>query len=376
MGKDPTKERNVKLMTNNETIPPVVITGIGMMTSVGHNAYQSCASIRADIVRIVDIDYFLIENDWFEEVPITGCPIIGITDGYLGLGRWTKMASAAIQDLIMNANLSERDLTQTGLFLALPPLERKGVDQRITDMLGLRIGQWNKIEGLEQRTRVYPDGHAATAKATKATSDAIQELQANNIKYAIVGGVDSLVEPATLEFFHDKKRLKTEDNTDGFIPGEGAAFVMLEVKEQAMTREAEIMAILEAPHTAMESITIWSEDPSEGLGLSEAIRGTLGQLSDKGMNTGLIICDLNGETYRAKEFANTVPRVLNEVKTAWQLWHPAESIGNTGAASFAISTCLGARALQRGYAGTENILIWGSSDDGLRGSLYLRHYAD
>ena len=134
------------------------------------------------------------------------------------------------------------------------------------------------------------------------------------------------------------------------------------------------MAILEAPHNATEPVTIWSEDPSEGSGLSQAIRGTFEQLSDKGVHTGLIINDLNGETYRAKEFGSAATRVLSTMQTEWQLWHPAECIGDTGAASFAIAACVGARSLQKGYAKTENILVCGSSDDGLRGSVYLRQF--
>jgi len=358
-------------MANTDPVSPVAITGIGMLTSVGHTAYQTCASIRAGISRITDIDYFLIENDWFEEVPITGCPIIGITDGHLGLGRWTKMAAMAIQDLIISAKLLEGDLTQTGLFLGLPSLQRKGVDTRMANMLGLRIGQWNRIERLEDRTHIYTEGHAATAKAFMS---AIQEINGNKIKYAIVGGVDSLVELDTLAFFYEKNRLKTEDNTDGFIPGEAAAFVMIENKGQAQQRGADIMAMLEAPHTGTEPVTIWSEDPSTGSGLSEGVRGTLEQLSDKGVQTGLIICDLNGETYRAKEFGNTAARVLSDLQPEWKLWHPAECIGDTGAASFAISACLGARSLQRGYAKTENVLVCGSSHDGLRGAAYLRRF--
>ena len=358
-------------MARSGTLQSIAITGIGMVTPVGHTAYESCASIRAGIVRMIDIDYFIIENAAFEEVPVTGCPICGVTDGHVGLGRWTKMAARAIQDLMVNAKLSEKDLTTSGLFLGLPSLEREGVDTRIADMLALRVGQWTKTEGLEDRTRVYIEGHAGMAKALIT---ALGELKANKVQHAIVGGVDSLVEPETLGFFYVKDRLKTEDNTDGFIPGEAAAFMILENMEHAQSRGADIMAILEAPHNATEPVTIWSEDPSEGSGLSQAIRGTFEQLSDKGVHTGLIINDLNGETYRAKEFGSAATRVLRTMQTEWQLWHPAECIGDTGAASFAIAACVGARSLQKGYAKTENILVCGSSDDGLRGSVYLRQF--
>ncbi len=353
------------------TVPPssVVVTGVGMMTPVGLSAEATYAAIRGGISMIGELEYFVIENDWFEEVPLAGCAIAGVTDGYLGLGRWTRLATGAISNVLETAGLSDGELSAAGLYLALPSTERSGVDTRITQMLGLRIGEWLGIESLERRTRVYPLGHAAGAAACQG---AVADLIGGGMTHALVCGVDSLVEPDTLQFLYEKKRLKTEDNVDGFIPGEGSACMLLEPRGSAESRGAEVLAGLEAPSTATEAVTIWSDDPSPATGLSEAIAGTLGQLADQGMRTGLVVCDLNGELYRSKEFGITVPRVLNRVQTDWDVLHPADCIGDTGAASFAISTCIGTATLQEESVNADGVLVWGSSDDGLRGSVYLR----
>ncbi|MBF0231469.1 MAG: hypothetical protein HQK65_00325 [Desulfamplus sp.] len=370
-------------MTNNVWSSPIVITGIGMLTSVGHNAYQTCASVRADIVRMTDIDYFTIENEQYEDVPVSGCPIVNVTDGYLGLGRWTRMVTWAITDLISNSGTGIPDWENTGFFISLPPISREGVDPKIFKMLGLRIGQWNNVKGIENQTRVYPHGYASPAKGFCM---AAEKLHQKKICYAVVGGVDSLVEPETLNYFHEAKRLKTEDNSDGFIPGEGAAFLLLESLEQAQERKANIMAVI--------------ENASMGDDLGNAILGALNghtddEFSEHVKQTKLMICDLNGESDRAMTFGKAMLKAGQNIRSKTQgqnqnnqgqkhdsedlalgsqIWHPADCIGDTGAASFAISACLGARALQRKYAESEKIMICGSSERGMGGAILLKGY--
>jgi len=345
-----------------------VITAIGMATPVGLTAAQSCAAMRAGISAIGELD-FVIQNDSFEEVAVMGCALRGVTDGYSGLGRWTRLATAALHDLVTNAGLSTRELATAALYLALPPLGRGGVDARIAQLLGVRIAQWMGVAGIGARTRVFAEGHAAGAHACQ---EALADVERGAVERAVVCGVDSLIEPETLRFFVEKRRLKTEDRPDGLVPGEAAACFLLERAEQAKAHGARPLASIAAASTASESVTIWSDEPSAATGLSDAIRGTLEQLPDQGRNTRLVVCDLNGETYRSKEFGNTAARALSVIPVKWTVWHAADCIGDTGAAAFTVSACLGARALARGYAKSDGILVLGSSDDGLRGAAYLR----
>src|SRR5206468_12400485 len=102
-----------------------------------------------------------------------------------------------------------------------------------------------------------------------------------------------------------------------------------------------------AASTSIEAVTIWAEEPSPSMGLSQAIQNTLNQLIDRGAGTRLVVADLNGEVYRAREFGTTAARVLSAVGQ-WSLWHPADCVGDTGAAAFTLSACLGVRALAKG----------------------------
>lgn len=345
-----------------------VISAIGMTTPVGITAAQSCAAIRAGIAAINDLDV-MIETESLETVPLKGCTVPNVTDGYLGLGRWTRLVTSALKDLIESAKLSSNDLARATIYLALPSSPRPGTDSRVPQMLGLRIAQWLGLPGIEGRVRIYAAGHASAAHAC---SEAIAHVQSGMVERAIICGVDSLVEPATLEFFLSKRRIKTEDQVDGFIPGEAAAVILIEQESRARARALQPMATIEAAALGNEPVTIWSDEPSPATGLSTASSTMLTQLPDQGAAIQLIVSDLNGEIYRAKEFGNTAARALSKIQTKWTLWHAADCIGDTGAASFAVSLCVAARALHKGYARAERAMILGSSDDGLRGAVSLR----
>jgi 3-oxoacyl-[acyl-carrier-protein] synthase-1 len=339
-----------------------------MVTPLGTNADRSCAAIRARINNAMALDYE-IENDDFEIVPVNGCQVRGITDGHLGLGRWTKLTTTAIKDLMSSVNFSGVNIDKTQLHIALPENTREGLDDRLTEMLGLRVAQNCPMPGIEERSHYYEEGRAGVFLAL---GNAMTALENQEAQWIIIGGVDSLVEPDTLKFLHEKNRLKTDDNSDGLVPGEGAAFLLLETLDMAIARQAQPMALIEAPSIAQEENLVWSDSPSIGEGLSQAISATFERLHDKGTQTAIVLGDINGESYYGKEFGTIVPRVFKDVQFEWVLWTPASFVGDTGAAASAIATAVGARALEKGYARTKNIALWGASDDGLRGAAYLR----
>lgn len=59
-------------------------------------------------------------------------------------------------------------------------------------------------------------------------------------------------------------------------------------------------------------------------------------------------------------------RCLGGLPHGWQLWHPADCLGDTGAASGPTLICLAVRAFQRGYGGPGGALVTSVSDRGER----------
>jgi len=135
--------------------------------------------------------------------------------------------------------------------------------------------------------------------------------------------VDSLIEPESLRFFIERKRLKTPDWIDGFVPGEAAACLLIEPVARAARRQATLLAAIEGVGTAIEPTTIWLAEPCAATGLSEAAAAALDQLPDRGQTVRLVISDVNGETYRAKEFGITATRTLSRIPASFSIWHAA-----------------------------------------------------
>jgi 3-oxoacyl-[acyl-carrier-protein] synthase-1 len=345
----------------------LAVTGIGMVTPLGLDAWESCASLRAGLSLMQDLDV-TVENDWFDDVPVVGCPVSGLTDELLGLARWTRLAGRALEDLLEKSALDRESLARLALWIALPPPDRPGTDERLGRELARRLEERLAIAGLAQRARVIPEGHAA---AIKALAEAREQISAGAIDGAIVGGVDSLIEPETLEGLLAAKRLKTEDHVDGMIPGEAAAFFLVEKPERAAARKARVLARIDGVGLGEEEHTIDSDQPSAATGLSDAIEAALLDVPKRGATTGLLVGDLTGESYRAKEFGTMVSRALSHLEQQWTLWHPADGIGDTGAASAAVATCMAARAIERGHAPGARALVFAGSDHGLRGAVSL-----
>jgi 3-oxoacyl-[acyl-carrier-protein] synthase-1 len=85
----------------------------------------------------------------------------------------------------------------------------------------------------------------------------------------------------------------------------------------------------------------------------------------------LAICDLNGDRMRAMEWAMASLRAFGDLSGDQEIWHPADCIGDSGAASGALSLAWGAATLAREEAGANAVVAWGASDGPLRGAALL-----
>ena len=205
-------------------------------------------------------------------------------------------------------------------------------------------------------------------------SKAVSHLRNDDIKFCLVGGIDSLVEYPSLAWLEDSNRLKTDDRSTGFIPGEASAFIVLELEASARSRGAPILGeILNTAYT-VEEANILSDKPLFGKGLSDSISKTFMNQNIEISQLNGIICDLNGEYYRMKEWGLAQSHLFNGDSPVPELWHPAECIGDVGAASVIVYMAITIVAIKNGYFNGPNILIWTSSDIGGRGSLLLTSY--
>ncbi len=186
---------------------------------------------------------------------------------------------------------------------------------------------------------------------------------------AVVGGVDSYLEEVTLEVLAQLDLLRTPNNAFGTIPGEGAAFLLLEPAQAAARRARDPLAFITPAATARGDDHQLSTTPPTGRALARAVEQAAGRLPGGG-GAGLLIGTQNGHPWTAAEWARAEVRLPRSLAAAPH-WRPAESFGETGAAAGAIAACLGANALAKGYARTKNAVVWMSSAGGAKGAVGL-----
>jgi 3-oxoacyl-[acyl-carrier-protein] synthase-1 len=225
------------------------------------------------------------------------------------------------------------------------------------------------------RTTYLPGGSAA---ALLALDGAVRRLRRGECRRAVVGGVDSWLDRGTLAWLDGARRLKTAEVQDGFIPGEAAAFVVVERAADAARRGRAPYARCSDVFTAREANTIEVDTVCTAQALTDCLRPAVADLRGQGdrANTArtarAVLCDLNGESYRSTEWAYALTRVFGaESPPPPVLLHPADCVGDVGAASGALLLAAAAWAIRRQPARWDASLLWCSSDKGERAACWL-----
>lgn len=343
---------------------PIAITAIGMVSAVGLNAVQTCAAIRAGIAGFHEWEQFCtIQEDGEPEALVCArVPLAGSESD-----RVLQIGLPAMKEAIQGAGLTRAQLADSALFLswpAMPAGNGANDEAAFRDTLTVLLARAGIAQPLASSLFT---GHAG---AIQAMQQAARELANGARRHCIIVGADSYLTPAVLQRLDEAQRLKSSRNMDALIPGEGAAALVLETLEHAGRRKAAVPATFEVVGTGLEANTIGSGDPATGTGLCRAIGEALARTSE-GEAIDWVVCDLNGESYRAREWGNCLVRLQGRLSEIRQTWHPADCIGDVGAATAAMLTAVTARAFERGYAPSARALLWCAAEDGQRAAMVL-----
>lgn len=197
---------------------------------------------------------------------------------------------------------------------------------------------------------------------------AMQLLSSGAAKRCITGGIDSLIDPQILSALLDARLLKTPEHPVGLMPGESAAFLLVERMDAAAARGARPLAMIDPPVLLQGEPHELSEEPVTGELLARTISAAVGASASPG--TDLMMCDCRGTHRTAVEWGSAQVRLPREVSGAPQ-WFPAAMFGATGAATGPVAACVAIRAFERGYAPGRDVLTWLASGRGDRAAVRL-----
>jgi 3-oxoacyl-[acyl-carrier-protein] synthase-1 len=327
----------------------------GMVSAVGLSAPSTCAAIRCAIDNFTETRFMDRAGDWIigSQVPLES--------PWRGLKRLVHMVAPTIRECLAYVGGTSSEMIP--LLLCVAEEERPGriwgLDDQLLHDVETQLGMhFHPYSG------VFAHGRVAGAIALAEARRLIYE---NHLQYCIVAGVDSFLISRTLAAYEERNRLLTSQNSNGFIPGEAGAAVLVGSANQTTGNALLCLGI----GGGQEQVTIESEEPFRADGMVQAFRAALTDAGKTMADVDFRITDSNGEQYWFKEAELAVTRTLRTRKEEFEIWHPADCIGEVGAA---VGPCLfniAIAATTKNYAPGRSILCHFSGEGGDRLAVLL-----
>lgn len=323
---------------------PLSILACGMTTAVGLTAPASCAAIRARLDGFRETRFMARGGDWIigAEVPLE--------EPWRGLPRLARLVEGPIRECLAATNVRPEEIP---VFLCVAEPDRpgrlEGLDRDLFAETCALLGV-----SFDPRSRTIPMGRVGPAVGIKQASKLINE---GRVERVIVAGVDAYLVAGTLRAFDDRSRLLTAANSNGFIPGEAGVAIVVGSGSTGTGLAIRSLGL------AVEQATIESGEPMRADGLTAAFRQALATAGLAMAEIGYRIGTMSGEQYWFKEAAMAQTRIMRERRIDQDLWHPADCIGETGAASALCALVVAFEAAGKGYALGDSLVVFASNDD-------------
>lgn len=341
----------------NGSHKPICVTGIGATTAVGLNSVATAAAVRAGISGFQEHPYMI--NQEGEPYMLAMVPSIDPTVN--GVERYVELVTPPILEALLPLQQLPPKQHEIKVILGLPE-QRPGLPANLAKRLSGSIQSINSEYYQIKDVRTAYKGHAAGLMALESAS---KLLASGECEFCLVGGVDSYIDPDTLDWIEDNEQLHIPSNAWGFIPGEAASFCLLCREETAKHYQLPIRVQFLSIVTAREENCIKTETVCIGEGLTLAVSKAV-QMLPEGVRVNQTYCDQNGEAYRADEFGFMLARLSKHFVDPSEFEAPADCWGDVGAASGVLFVGLVCAAAEKAYGQGEVSLLWASSEGGER----------
>lgn len=336
----------------------LAILGTGLVTSVGFDTAACCCAFRAKIARPSETDVIDSGGD-----PVLAHQV-NLHPPCSGLTKLAKMASMAIQEALQN--LDKEQWPGLPLLLCVAEAKRPGRTTGLDDQLLAQI-QSELGASFAPTSALVPHGRVGVAVALAQARALVGSASMPGV---LIVSADSLLSWETLSHYERGDRLLTGSNSDGFMPGEGAGALWVGA---SAGRSSELMCT--GIGFGREHAHIDSGEPLRAEGLTQAINASLEDAGRQSHEMDFRITDNSGEHYYFKEASLALSRTLRQHKEFFDIWHPAECIGETGSTSGVAVIAAAREACLKGYAPGSKVLAHWASDAGQRAAVTLEYRA-
>lgn len=344
-------------------LDPIWIVSTGARTPIGLRSAAAAAAVRAGISRIREHPFM---------VTCTGAPVLGAIDaaidpGIFGSERLLLLAKSALREA--SAPLDDERLPQLSmpLFLGLPEI-RPGFTEKVAAEVKRGLLQIDEIPINFSAVHTITEGHAS---GLTALGMAVNHMRRGEFEACLIGGIESYFHPDTIAWLDANRQLAGAVSRSGFVPGEGAGFCILTTENAQLQFQLKKLARVRTIALGNETKLLKTIDICLGEGLTATVRDALRDLQLPNERINHVVCDINGERYRAEEWGFVCLRMGQYFDDPTAYHSPVECWGDMGAASGPLFVMLTCQASARGYSRGPRNLLWSSSECGRRAAAVL-----
>lgn len=325
------------------------ISCLSLISPLGHTPQSTAAALRSGIAAFDELGYLDRAG-----VKIMGAFVPAVPAETRGQARLKALARLIFEEL-------DPDIGGTLPWDRMPVI----LCTREMQRPGGRLRGVAADLKLPDGSTFQPAGTSHIAGGPTSAFDAIGRargmLADPEVPACLILAIDSLIDARVLIWLDEDDRLKTSLQTDGVIPGEAACLAL--VSREPMTPT---WLTFKGLGVAQEPATVLNEEPLLGEGLTAALRAALDEARIGLHQVDFRMSDVAGESYAFKELVLAQTRLMRQVRTSQPVWHPADCIGDCGAAAGMVQFAWAEQAFVRGYAPGTVAALHGSSAFGAR----------
>jgi 3-oxoacyl-[acyl-carrier-protein] synthase-1 len=336
---------------------PLQVIGMGARAPLGLEPRAIAAAVRAGLTRFRESPWLRRKADGEPIVASAVAafdPALGVRDRMRELA--VPAARLALAPLV--ASGLWRAGTPLPVLLSVPPV-RPGLAAGEGAALAREIMLALPIEPDRAASGIFDGGQDG---GLAALAGAAALLARDEADACLVGGVDSLVDLPLLHWLEGLGRLKGERAPSGLVPGEGAAFLLVCGERFRRMLQLPSLGAVTPPAGAVEPNPWYEARPCLGEGLTEALRAALESGLPARARADTTWCDLNGEPWRADEWSFAYLRTSDRHGEPLRLRHPADALGDLGAATGTMLVLLAALDLAHPRTVAQSALVFVASD--------------
>lgn len=333
------------------------IVAMGMSCALGLRWQNASAAVRAGLAAFEELDY--VDDDG---EPLIGAPLERLDellDRPIYRARATQLLAWALEQALDGIPIVERG--HIPVVLVLPSMDSGSPPPREIVVEALRTCPIPVLGLSPGMVAVVP------AQGSSAGFHALDWARAylDQADLCLVAAADSLIGAHPLAKLARQRRLLTERNPDGVIPGEGAAALLLARGPDRALAEIRGLGFDREPGLPSNDVPLRAE------GVLGAARRALSAAGWEAGSLDVRISDAAGEGYAFKEQALLLARLLREPKHELPLWLPAVCLGDMGAAAGLAGVVLAAEAIACQQGPGPRTICFAGDSEGERAAVVL-----